>query len=300
MEINEETPLLFAIRVEPLRQRHEHKIVPRFCTIALSSTLIAVILFLLLYSLLHTQVPIAPIVPTQVCYSSLNTSRAYASAEALNNNIDDFCQDVANNVPLITFGWTRSKTYYPNTPDEYTMTISLSNQTFHFDQHHRCTDAMSSIINGCDVSINGSNPMNWKQGGRLVLGEYTYQIDIFRQNRPWPPPLKPRQSCVGWYKFILQHYDVYGAGWANYDRGQKSLKPAINPCCGLGTSKFESQNRKVVSDPIYDIGSLTGWHFEYFDQPDKNGYEVRNHPLFLVLFCSASVCLFCFIVALVV
>lgn len=29
------------------------------------------------------------------------------------------------------------------------------------------------------------------------------------------------------------------------------------------------------------IGSLTGWNFEYFDQPDDNGYEVRQCPLFV-------------------
>ncbi|KFZ17916.1 hypothetical protein V502_04360 [Pseudogymnoascus sp. VKM F-4520 (FW-2644)] len=112
---------------------------------------------------------------------------------------------------------------------------------------------MRSIINGCDVPVNGSNPMNWKQGGKRVQGVYTYRIDIFRQNRPWPPPTQPKQSCEGWYKIIWQHYDIYGAGWANYDWGGKSLLPAINSCCGLG--------------------SLTGWNFEYFDQPDDNGYE---------------------------
>ncbi|KFX88314.1 hypothetical protein V490_07721 [Pseudogymnoascus sp. VKM F-3557] len=46
---------------------------------------------------------------------------------------------------------------------------------------------------------------------------------------------------------------MYGAGWANNDWGAKSLLPAINPYCGLG--------------------SLTGWNFGYFNQPDENGYE---------------------------
>jgi Alpha-galactosyl-binding fungal lectin len=235
MEINERTPLIAIVQVVPLRQRYQHSVVQRFFTAALGSALIWVVFFVLPHR------PI-PIVDTQTCYSSLNTSRAYASAEALNNNINDFCQDVANNVPLITVGWTRSKTYYPNTPEEYTMTVVLSNRAFSSDQH-QCTDAMSSIINGCDVPVGGSNSMNWKQGGKRVRGKYTYQIDISRQNRPWPPPAKPRQSCEGWYKFILQHYDIYGAGWANYDWGQRSLMPAINPCCGLGTSKSKIQNR---------------------------------------------------------
>ncbi|KAF4628119.1 hypothetical protein G7Y89_g10037 [Cudoniella acicularis] len=245
MEINERTPLIFTGRITSPPQRYQDTVERRFFRVAIRSTLIGVALFILFHQLPR------PVVDTQTCYSSLGTSRAYASAEALNNNIDNFCQDAANNVLFITIGRTRSKTYYPNTPEEYTMTVGLSNHAFGFDQH-KCTDAMSSIISGCDVSVNGSNPMNWKQGGKRVQGKYTYQIDIFRQNRPWPPPAKPRQGCEGWYKFILQHYDIYGAGWANYDWGQKSLMSAINPCCGLG--------------------SLTGWGFEYFDQPDENGW----------------------------
>lgn len=285
MEPNEQTPLIATVRIAPPRQRHERSVVRRFFTIAFSSTLIVVVFFMLL-PLPHR--PTTPIVDTQTCYSSLNTSKAYASAEALNNNINDFCQDVVNNVPLITFGWTRSKTYYPHTPEEYTMTVALSNRVFrvNFDQR-KCTDAMSSIINDCDVPAGGSNPMNWKQGGERIHGEQTYRIDIFRQNRPWPPPDKPRQSCEGWYKFILQHYDIYGAGWSNYDWGQKGLKREINPCCGWGKSKstiqmeyFSSVTVRYctvsVSDFASNIGSLTGWNFEYFDQPDENGYEVRE------------------------
>lgn len=179
------------------------------------------------------QPSLCPIVDTQTCYSSLGNSRAYASAEALNNNVKDFCQYVADNAPPSTSGWSRAKVYYSGTPGEYTMLVTLSKNAFTFDKHH-CTNAISSIINGCDVPIGGSNPMNWKQGGKRVEGEYTYQVDIYRQNRPWPPSTKPRQSCEGWYKAILQHYDVYGAGWANYDHGQKSLMPSINPCCGSG------------------------------------------------------------------
>ncbi|KAL5349554.1 hypothetical protein ACLOAV_005849 [Pseudogymnoascus australis] len=126
----------------------------------------------------------------------LGTSKAYASAKALNNNIDDFCQEVTNNEPVITIGWTWSKIYYRNTPEEYTMTVAISNRAFS-SYENQCIDAMRSIINGCDVPVNGSNPMNWNQGGKRLHGDYTYKIDIFRQNRPWPPPTKPRQACEG-------------------------------------------------------------------------------------------------------
>jgi hypothetical protein len=243
MHSSERTPLLVAAPIRLRPQGHQPSILQRRCIATLGSTLIGAVLFILRWSLnTPPNVGPPPIVDTQVCYSSLNTSTAYASAEALNNNIDDFCRDVINNIPFYTSGWRWSKTYYTNTPDEYTMIVTISNRIFSFDRN-QCANAMSSIINGCDVPDDGSNPMNWKQGGKRVQGIYTYQIDIFRQNRPWPPPAKPRQSCVGWYKFILQHYDVYGAGWANYDWGQKSLRPAINPCCGLGTPNSGASGR---------------------------------------------------------
>ncbi|KFZ18621.1 hypothetical protein V501_01117 [Pseudogymnoascus sp. VKM F-4519 (FW-2642)] len=250
MESNERTPLIAIVRIAPRRQRYQNIVIRRFFAIAFGSTLILVVLLVLLRR--------RPVVDTQICHSGLGTSKAYASAKALNNNIDDFCQDVTNNEPVVTIGWTWSKIYYRNTPEEYTMTVAISKRAFS-SYDNQCIDAMRSIINGCDVPVNGSNPMNWKQGGKRLHGGYTYQIDIFRQNRPWPPPTQPRQACEGWYKIIWQHYDIYGSGWANYDWGAKSLQPAINPCCGLG--------------------SLTGWNFEYFDEPDENGGTRGSIPL---------------------
>ena len=64
----------------------------------------------------HQAAPSCPIVDTQTCYSDLGNTRAYVSAQALNNNVDDFCQYVAYNVPPNTSGWSRSKVYYPTRP----------------------------------------------------------------------------------------------------------------------------------------------------------------------------------------
>ncbi|KFY41182.1 hypothetical protein V495_05035, partial [Pseudogymnoascus sp. VKM F-4514 (FW-929)] len=193
--------------------------------------------------------PECPIVDKTTCYSSQG-SKAYASAESLNNQIDDFCSYVKDNVPENEVGWSRSKKYYEGTLDEYTMVISLSDNAAEFDEK-ACQKAIGTIINGCDVPSGGDNPMNWKGGGKRVAGEYTYAVNIYRTNRPWPPPDEPTQSCEGWYKFLFQSYDIYGAGWATYDYGQKTLMKQVNPCCGSG--------------------SLTGWTFDYYDEPDDDG-----------------------------
>ncbi|KAH8754853.1 hypothetical protein F5883DRAFT_572749 [Diaporthe sp. PMI_573] len=247
--VDERTPLLPPVETEELAYRHRYIFLQLLKTASLASALVVLFNLFSTPPSPHTS---PPPIDTLVCYSTLNTSRGYASAEALSNNVLNFCDNAARTFRHIHFDWKQSQTYYLHTPDQYTMTVTVSDQKKGFNQS-QCIEAMSAIINDCDVALNDINPMNWKQGGKRMLQQDTYQIDIFRQNRPWPPLTKPRQSCTGWYKFILQHYDIYGAGWANHDWGQKSLLPAINPCCGSG--------------------SLTGWGFRYFDQPDEHGYE---------------------------
>lgn len=233
MTINERTPLIATIRIERRPENHQHGILRRFVLVAACSTTIAIIIATVIWaivSLLSRSPPADP--HTHTYQSCFNTSNAYASAEALNNNIGDFCGDAANNLRWFSRAW--SKTYYSNTPEEHKITVALSEHASGFDLH-QCITSLRSIVDYCDVPVGRSSPMNWKQGGQYVQGKYTYQIDVSRQNRPWPPPPKPLQSCAGWYKFIFHHYDIYGAGWANYDWGQESLLPAINPCCGFGT-----------------------------------------------------------------
>ena len=56
-------------------------------------------------------VPIScPAETTTTCYSD-SGSKAYASAQGLNDNIKDFCQYVDANHPAKTLGWGQSKTY---------------------------------------------------------------------------------------------------------------------------------------------------------------------------------------------
>ncbi|KAK9420551.1 hypothetical protein SUNI508_06291 [Seiridium unicorne] len=251
---NERTRLITTVQVVTQLERYEHSNVKsRFAVVAIRSTSIAIFIaaiFWVASSLLLSD-PATDTQP-QPQDSCFNTSRGYASAEALNNNIDGFCQDVSNNLRVLTTSRVWSRIYYPNSPEEYKMTVALSKRTSGFDLDH-CIESMSSIINECEISVSGNNTTHWKHGGRRVQDGYEYTIAIFRHNRSWPPPRQPLQRCEGWYKFILHHFDIYGAGWANYDWGQKSLLPAVDPCCGPG--------------------SLSGWGFEYFDRPDENGYE---------------------------
>lgn len=175
--------------------------------------------------------------------------RAYANPDRMNENYKDFCNTQVK-PPSNTVGWKAEKTYHEGTPDEHSFLLQLSDQAGAFSKDD-CLEHFSNIINGCDGN-DPNNPMNWKFGGQKVKGEYTYEVNVKRDNRPWPPIKKPYGDCEGWYKVFYGNYKMHGAGWSTYDWGQQSLLPRIKGCLGLG---------------------VTAWKFEYYDQPDKNGNE---------------------------
>ena len=71
------------------------------------------------------------------------------------------------------------------TLDEHSLFLQLSSNAGAFDKD-QCLSAFDGIINGCDGN-DEKNPTNYKFGGRYVKGEYTYEVNTKRDNRPWPP-----------------------------------------------------------------------------------------------------------------
>ncbi|KAJ5621957.1 SGNH hydrolase [Penicillium herquei] len=188
---------------------------------------------------------------TTLTCSQKSGSKKYASDYSLYSNTADFCSSVKSNAPSNgRTNWEYEKTYYSGTLDESTFKLQLANGASEFDEDS-CNTAVNSILDDCDGN-DASNPMNFKFGGTLVDGSYTYTISPQRSNRPWPVPTEPTGSCKGKYKFLWDSYDIYGTGWASWDSGQKSLRPNSTNCFGLG---------------------LTKWKFEYYDEPDSNGME---------------------------
>lgn len=78
------------------------------------------------------------------------------------------------------------------------------------------------IIHGCDGN-DANNALNWKFGGQRIKGEYTYEINRARTNRPWPPITQRSGDCLGWYKPGWSEYKIHGARWATSDHGQDTL-----------------------------------------------------------------------------
>ncbi|KAL5589167.1 hypothetical protein FOBRF1_015695 [Fusarium oxysporum] len=145
--------------------------------------------------------------------------------------------------------------YDEDTPDEHEFRISLSDDVADYDVN-QCIDSFN-----CDTNRR----LNWKTGGKYVRddGAYTYEVSPTRYNRPWPPPEYAQGTFKGWYHFSHSSYTIEGGGFSTWDFSQKTMRPSMNGCYGLGT---------------------TAWNFEYYDEPTEEGYEWKltfNTPVFV-------------------
>lgn len=189
---------------------------------------------------------------------------AYAGAGVMNKNIKAFCDDVKQ--PDRTVGWKWEKTFHEGSPDEHTFLLQLTNDAFEFDKDD-CLSSFDKIVNGCKDGDDPENPMAWRFGGRYVQDAYTYEVNVKRDNRPWPPIKATAGKCEGWYKFLFSAYKLKGSGWSTWDKGEETIKPSIKGCLGLG---------------------ITKWDFKYFDAPDRDGMEWQlnfNTPIWVRARC---------------
>ncbi|OBT82754.1 hypothetical protein VE02_09111 [Pseudogymnoascus sp. 03VT05] len=172
----------------------------------------------------------------------------YAGGSRLNDNYEDFCDAVTR--PTGENGWSYKKSYDEDTPDETESRISLADTSTNFDQNE-CKESLSRIINGCDGN-DDKNPMDWKFGGEWMRGDYTYQVNPKRGNRPWPVIQKAGGSCKGWYHGVYSSYEIDGYGFSDNDYGQDTILPNAKSSVG---------------------GGITSWKFGYYDEPTDEGYE---------------------------
>lgn len=198
---------------------------------------------------MHTTTPACNIVDELTCHQG-SGSKSYASAYSLYMHTADFCKDAVPDLNAQESGSLFSNEYNKDTLDDVVFTVTKDAGAVDLTEQ-ACNLAVNRILDGCDGN-DDNNPMNWKFGGSYINGAYTYNIAPARTKRPFPVPKEPSAKCTGVYHGFWTRYNIRGAGWATWDKGQKSLRPNSTHCFGLG---------------------LTGWWFEYFDEPDSNGYE---------------------------
>ncbi|EMT65584.1 hypothetical protein FOC4_g10007687 [Fusarium odoratissimum] len=161
------------------------------------------------------------------CWSDDNW-KIFSSADRLDEHYEDFCKNIEQ--PGHEKGWDY---YKEGTPDEHEFRISLSDDVADYDVN-QCIDSSKKLIHSCDTNRR----LNWKTGGKCIRddGAYTYEVSPTRYNRPWPPPEYAQGTFKGWYHFSHSSYTIKGGGFSTWDFGQKTMRPSMNGCYGLGTT----------------------------------------------------------------
>ena len=191
----------------------------------------------------------------------------YATSDRMNENIEAFCStDIS--VPDHEVGWRSEATYHEGTPDEHTFVLQMGEDVGDFDID-RCRESFDRIVNSCDGN-DPENPMNWKFGGKWQRDSITYEINVKRDNRPWPPIKEPWGKCKGDYKFLFGSYSIQGA----FVIKSRCVVSILIFTTGSGFSSWEWGQKTLLSSARNCVGGgITNWKFEYFDQPDEDGNE---------------------------
>lgn len=215
----------------------------------------------------NTTTPACNIVDEITCHQS-SGSKKYASSYSMYMHTKDFCKAAISDLNDQDSGAVYEHNYNEDTLDSANFTITKDAGAVDLTSE-ACNQAVNRLLDSCDGN-DDNNPMNWKFGGKYINGAYTYNIQPTREKRPFPVPKEPSAKCEGSYKFVLTRYNIRGAGWATWDKGQKTLRPNSTHCFGNG---------------------MTDWSFKYFDEPDSNGYEWLakfNSPIWTEGRCYAN------------
>ena len=197
--------------------------------------------------------PSCPVDPTTTCYSD-EGSKAYASADALNNNIDDFCSYVTENAPSGTAGWGESKTYYEGTVERV---------------HHA-----GQAVEG-RVEVRRAPVQERARAHRQLVRR--------AHGRQEPDELEARRAARRRRLHIRGQHPAHEPAVAAAGRADAVLRglvqvhaPGVHAEGGRVVDvRLGPRTRCCTRPTVAAAGSLSMWKFDYFDEPDDDGYEVR-------------------------
>lgn len=196
-------------------------------------------------NMLEIQHPICKAANQFACNSHYNTGNRYLSTKLLVETVKTYCEGV---LPRKGNHWSDERVFYKDTPEAHMFGIYTRAGQAEFTTE-QCLTAFERIIHGCGPR----NPMNFKLGGYWYLGPFRYVLKPIGKIRPWPMIEEPYGKCRGYSDgHEMSTYTLYGAGWASWDRGEETIYRTMSDCIG------------------WDV---TSYKFNYFDRPDKNGYE---------------------------
>lgn len=173
--------------------------------------------------------------PSQECYG-LDGDK-YVTRDTLKDIIEDqFCPDAVDQGTLDEGSGALFRIYLEGTVEEVGIAIEWEPGLDFKPNTDDCVRYLKDmILDGCDGSDD--NPMNWKGGGKVTVGDVKYRIDPRAPRQPAPD--EPWGGCDTTYKAAFDDVWIWGSGWANSDFGDR-LKKELKGCALLpDTFKFE-------------------------------------------------------------
>jgi hypothetical protein len=171
----------------------------------------------------------SPPVPSKQCYGL--GSNKYVTRDNVANIIQQqFCtnRDLLNAVNNASGSFWL--TYDKGTNEEVNIGIEWQpgNQTIP-DTDICIRFLLGLIIDGCDAD-DPNDPMNWKGGGSVHVGEMTYYANPAAVRQP--APKTPGGGCSTTWDALYDQVWIWGNGWSGYDWGS-TLQTELKGCALL-------------------------------------------------------------------
>jgi hypothetical protein len=175
--------------------------------------------------------------------------------------IDDFCKEVESKYEPGSEG-TISKEYDTDTVDSVRFSFNRrkSNLVSKVDLVQDCREALPKVFHNCDTQSHLKHGGSYDYNLKLADGglDFRYGFGFSgNEERVWPLKSPLPTYCDVYNKVGFAEVWVYGGGWESHGFGQDKLLPNLRRNCG-------------------GPGSVSGWTFEYFSEPDQGGNEWKS------------------------
>lgn len=181
-----------------------------------------------------TPTPTLNLEPSQSCIGP--EVHKHVTRDTLANNIKDFCAQAVKQGVQDRDSGSLGREFNFRTPEHVAIVMTWpSGSTFkpsESDCNHYLADM---LMDGCSGN-DPENPMNWKRGGKLQVGDVEYRIEPLAPRHP--APKEPWAGCDTTYKVVLDKFWIWGRGFANSDFGKK-LHEEVSGCGRISKWTFD-------------------------------------------------------------
>jgi hypothetical protein len=204
------------------------------------------------------------------------TANKYVTRNTVSDIIENvFCPEAAADTALgQASSGSFSRTFLNGTMEQIIITITWQSGPVNRPDLSTCQHYLRDVVlDGCDGN-NPNNPMNWKGGGALQVGNISYSINPTTVRQP--PPKQAGGGCKMAYKALYDAVTIWGNGWENSTFGAEIQSQLKDRCAllpntwefsyGLGpngrewtaTARVGVFQKKCVGDNLHNAGAPQG------------------------------------------